>query len=183
MTAGCERLVFVMAAALSFCILGVWGTGLSLGLLRMGQDQNRIRLSCRMGPLLLPVPDALFYTRAPGTDNRMPVDVGELNYPVDSGNEGELIFTITPLTEANFTCASPMASEVETSGLLLAGGKSSSNLSIFYLSRGKRTPGLVAVSVATPFRLAVTKCNVQSIASNGNYYSAHNFASTVNFST
>ena len=122
MATGFEKSVFLVTLLL-FCILGVC-TGLTLELNRMGQDSNRITLTCS-DTASVPVPSALFYMRAPGTDSRMLVD-GNSGLVDFARNGGAITFTITPETEANFTCASSPARRDETSGLLLAGGKSSS---------------------------------------------------------
>ena len=120
MATGYERSVFLVTLLL-FCMLGVC-TGLTLELSRMGQDSNRITLTCS-DTASVQEPNALFYMRAPGTDSRMLVDgnSGLVNF---TRNGGAITFTITPETEANFTCASSLARRDETSGLLLAGGKS-----------------------------------------------------------
>jgi len=65
--------------------------------------------------------NATFYMRAPGAVNRTTVNetgsgLQDFRRDIDGA---VIIFTITPETEANFTCARP-ASENETSGLLVA---------------------------------------------------------------
>ena len=129
MATGCERSAFLMAAALSlFCILGVC-TGLTLDLSRNpGQDSNTINLTCSDSTLSLPVRNAVFYMRAPGTSDRVVVDgnSGLVNFTritAAPSNGGVITFTLTPGTEANFSCASNSSSRDETSGLLLAGEK------------------------------------------------------------
>ena len=132
MATGCERSVLLMAVALSlFCILGVC-TGLTLDLNRVGQDSNTIILTCR-NTFSVSVPNAVFYMRAPGIDSRMLATGSSLMGFMRNG--GEITFTLTPGTEAIFSCASNATRTDETSGVLLAGGKSSSEeyfVSILY---------------------------------------------------
>jgi len=123
MAAGCERSVLLMFAALSwFCIFGVCAGQLGLVLRRGGgPERNGIRLTCFDD--LFEVRNATFYMRAPGEVSRMRVNEtgsGLQNFR-RVNNGADIIITITPETEANFTCASPAASENETSGLLVAG--------------------------------------------------------------
>jgi len=114
-----------MVAALSFfCIFGVCAGQLNLvlSLIRGGPERNVIRLTCFNNDDLFEVPNATFYMRAPGAVNRTMVDeTGSGLTEFSRVSSGAAIrFTITPETEANFTCARP-ASENETSGLLVAG--------------------------------------------------------------
>ena len=122
MAIGYERTVLFITATLLLLRISGLCTGLTLELNRMGDSSNRITLTCS-DTASVPVPSALFYMRAPGTDSRMLVDEnsGLVNF---ARNEGAITFTITPETEANFTCASSPARRDETSGLLLAGEKS-----------------------------------------------------------
>ena len=122
MPTGCERSVLLMVAALSlFCIFGVCAGQLNLVLRRGGPESNIIRLTC-FNDDLFEVLNATFYMRAPGAVNRTRVNetgsgLQDFRRDIDGA---VIIFTITPETEANFTCAKP-ASENETSGLLVAG--------------------------------------------------------------
>ena len=122
MTTSCERSVLLMVAALSlFCIFGVCAGQLNLVPIRGGPERNVIRLTC-YDDEVYDVPNATFYMRAPGAVTRMMVDeTGSGLTEFSRVSSGAAIrFTITPETEANFTCAKP-ASENETSGLLVAG--------------------------------------------------------------
>jgi len=122
MAAGCERSVLLMfAALLLFCIFGVCAGQLSLVLTRQGVERNNITLTCFDGDF--EERGALFYMRVPGTAARMKVDEtgsGLQNFR-RVNNGAAITFTITPDTEANFTCASPAASGSEAPGLLVAG--------------------------------------------------------------
>ena len=124
MAAGCERSVLLMFAALSlFCIFGVCAGQLSLVLTR--QD-NRITLTCFDNSMESiggdSVRNAVFYMRVPGAVTRTTVDETGSGLTEFSRVSGAAItFTITPETEANFTCASPAASGNEAPGLLVAG--------------------------------------------------------------
>ena len=123
MTAGCERSVLLMFAALSlFCIFRVCAGQLSLRLRREVQERNNITLTCFDGDFV-EVRGALFYMRVPGSAAGMRMDVtgsGLQNFR-RVNNGAAITFVITPETEAIFTCASPAASENEASGLLVAG--------------------------------------------------------------
>ena len=126
MAAGCERSVLLMFAALLwFCIFGVCAGELSLVLTRRGPEGNRITLACFDNSIDLgevQVRNAVFYMRVPGEVIRTMVDEtgsGLTEFSrVSSGSA--ITFTITPETEANFTCARNTTSN-EAPGLLVAG--------------------------------------------------------------
>ena len=131
MATGCERSVLLMAAALSlFCILGVCTGHLSLDPIRGLVDPNAIMLTCSDTVVYLPVRNAVFYKTAPGGNRMIVNESSELvnfrRITAPPSNGGVIMFTLTPDTEATFSCASDTTSQDETSGLLLAGGKSSS---------------------------------------------------------
>jgi len=142
MPTGCERSVLLMFAALSlFCIFGVCAGQLNLVLRRGGPERNVIRLTC-FNDDVFEVPNATFYMRAPGAVTRMRVNEtgsGLQDYRRDIDG-AEITFTITPETEANFTCAINTTSENEASGLLVAGSYirilhlKNTFVSIFYIS-------------------------------------------------
>ena len=124
MTTAYERSVLLTTAALSlFCIFGVCTGQLNLDLRRMGQDLNTITLTCSDIVIFVPVQNALFYMRAPGTNRRRLLVDGNSGLVDFTRNGGAIMFTITPETEGTFTCASSPTREDETSSLLLAGGK------------------------------------------------------------
>ena len=119
MAADCERSVLLMFAALSwFCIFGVCAGQLSLVL---GRDNNDVTLTCFTAGDLFEVQNALFYMRDPSTGVRTMVDSTGSDLVNFERNGARITFTITPETEANFTCARPEASENEAPGLLVAG--------------------------------------------------------------
>ena len=127
MAAGCERSVLLMFAALSlFCIFGLCAGQLSLVLTRRGPEGNRITLTCYNSFVDLgevQVRNAVFYMRVPSEVTRTMVnETGSGLTEFSRVSSGAAItFTITPETEANFTCASPAASGNEAPGLLVAG--------------------------------------------------------------
>jgi len=121
MAAGSERSVLLMIASLSlFCIFRVCAGQLNLVLTRReGPERNDITLACFDGESF-EVLNAVFYMRAPGAVTRTIVDEtvsGLRNFRRDN-NGAEIAFTITPETEALFSCASPTA---EAPDLLVAG--------------------------------------------------------------
>ena len=124
MAAGSERSVLLMFAALSlFCMFGVCAGQLSLALNREIVERNNITLTCFDGDF--EVRGAFFYMRVPGTGTAARMRVDETGSGLQNfrrvNNGAAITFTITPETEAHFTCASPAASENEAPGLLVAG--------------------------------------------------------------
>ena len=89
---------------------------------RSGPNDNRIVLGCQVDTF--PAPSPTFYTIIPGSSSRLRVDSttvqGFLRQPVRAApGSYEVVFTLTPETEAKFTCESQGD---ESSGVLLAGG-------------------------------------------------------------
>ena len=88
---------------------------IDLSFSRSGQDANRITLACLMDTF--PAPSPTFYTIIPGSSQRLRVDSSTVQ-DYQSGDE-QVAFTLTPETEAEFSCESQGA---ESSSVLLAGG-------------------------------------------------------------
>ena len=113
----------VMGAKLSvavLCLLVTWRTytalAVELTFSRSGENANRITLSCLIDTF--PAPSPTFYTIIPGSSQRLRVDSSTVQdyQPVDGQ---DIIFTLTPETEAKFSCESQGN---ESSSVLLAGG-------------------------------------------------------------
>ena len=82
-------------------------------LLRFGRSSNTITLRCVDDTLQIPIPNANFFVRAPGSSSRQPVEVED--------RDGIIMFTLTPETEGYFSCQNPNPPNEFSEELLLAG--------------------------------------------------------------
>ena len=81
-------------------------------LLRFGRRDNTITLRC-VDDLRIPIPNANFFVRAPGSSSRQPVE--------EEDRDGVIMFTLTPETEGYFSCQNPNPPNESSEELLLAG--------------------------------------------------------------
>ena len=79
---------------------------------RSGSRDNNITLRC-VDVLRIPIRNANFFVRAPGSSNRQPLS--------DLDRNGVIMFTLTPETEGYFTCQNPNPPNVFSEEMLLAG--------------------------------------------------------------
>ena len=112
-----------MGAKLSvavLCLLATWRAytvlAVELTFSRSGENANRITLSCLIDTF--PAPSPTFYTIIPGSSQRLRVD-SSMVQDYQPGDGQDIVFTLTPETEAKFSCESQGN---ESSSVLLAGG-------------------------------------------------------------
>ena len=101
----------VVLVLLFFCTFGRC-TDLTFG--RTGSRDNNITLRC-VDNLRIPIPNANFFVRAPGSNSTQPVPDST------GGQNGVTMFTVTPETEGYFSCQNPNPPNVFSEELLLAG--------------------------------------------------------------
>ena len=98
--------LIVLVLLLSVCTFGRCTN------LAFGRSDNTITLRC-MDDLRLPIRNANFFVRAPGSNGRQSVPDEERN--------GVIMFTLTPETEGYFFCQNTSTPNVFSEELLLAG--------------------------------------------------------------
>ena len=87
------------------------------------RDGNNITLRCRRNTF--PISNANFFVRTPESSNREPVPDST------GGQNGVIMFTLTPETEGYFTCQDPNPPNESSEELLLAGEEQKLNFKYF----------------------------------------------------